>query len=68
MTGTRLRSRTVTEIRAGSSEMTVEPRHYTTACVLLKQPDKQKPVNYGIATEISGIESFVGPARCDGRL
>ena len=45
MTGTRLRSRTVTEIRAGSSEMTVEPRRYTTACVLLKQPDKQKVVS-----------------------
>jgi hypothetical protein len=42
MTGTRLRWRTVTETRAGSSEMPVEPRRYTTACVLLKQPDKQK--------------------------
>jgi hypothetical protein len=42
MTGTRPRWRTVTETRAGSSEMPVEPRRYTTACVLLKQPDKQK--------------------------
>jgi hypothetical protein len=42
MTGTRPRWRTVTETRAGSSEIPVEPRRYTTACVLLKQPDKQK--------------------------
>jgi len=40
-TGTPLRWRTATEIRASSSEMPVEPRRYTTACAVLKQPDKQ---------------------------
>jgi hypothetical protein len=47
MTGTRLRWRTETGIRAGSSEMPVEPPRYTTACVLLKQPDKQKTPSKG---------------------
>ena len=40
--GTPLRWRTVTGIRAGSSEMLGEARPYATSCGLLKQPDKQK--------------------------
>jgi hypothetical protein len=48
MTGTRLRWRTGTGIRVGSSEMPVEPPRYTTACGLLKQPDKQKVFSPGI--------------------
>jgi hypothetical protein len=46
MTGTRPRWRTATGIRAGSSEMPVEPLRYATACVSLKQPDKQKRASY----------------------
>jgi len=40
--GTPLRWQTVTGTRSGSSEMLGVPRHYTTPCGLLKQPDKQK--------------------------
>jgi len=40
--GTPLRWRTVTGIRAGSSEMLGAARHYATSCGLLKQPAKQK--------------------------
>src|ERR1019366_669047 len=41
MPGTPLRWRTVSGIRAGSSEMLDAARPNTTPCGLLKQPDKQ---------------------------
>ena len=46
MHGTPLRWRTVTGIRAGSSEMLDAARTYTTPCGLLKQPDKQEMPNW----------------------
>jgi len=44
---TPLRWQTLTGIHADSSEMLVGPRPYTTACVLLKQPDKQNACSDG---------------------
>jgi len=59
-TGTPLRWRTATEIRASSSEMPVEPRRYTTACAVLKQPDKQKPAR---ANDRRGVPPPGSPLR-----